>query len=90
MDIGTQEIEGRTHWEASTIGGLLSRAGTMSFTLKYFRVQLNLSQPLDTRKRATLEELNFELGNIQARMNGAGTIDYLVEAGVNIVPNLLR
>ncbi|OXU19729.1 hypothetical protein TSAR_002046 [Trichomalopsis sarcophagae] len=90
MDIGTQEIEGRTHWDVSVIGGVLSRAGTVSFTVEYFRVQLNLSQPLDTRKRATLEELDFELGNIQTRIHGAGTIDYLVEAGVNILPNLLR
>lgn len=90
MDIGTQEIEGRTHWEVSMIAGVLSRAGTVSFTIEYFRVQLNISQPLDTRKRATLEELDFELGNIQARMDGAGTIDYIVEASVNILPNLLR
>ncbi|CAB0038233.1 unnamed protein product [Trichogramma brassicae] len=90
MDVGTQEIEGRTHWEVSLIGGVVSRAGTVSFTIEYFRVQLNLSQPLDTRKRATLEELDFELGNIQARIHGAGTLDYLVEAGVNILPNLLR
>ncbi|XP_011501437.1 PREDICTED: uncharacterized protein LOC105365056 [Ceratosolen solmsi marchali] len=90
MDIGTQEIEGRTHWEVSVIGGVLSKAGTVSFTVEYFRVQLNLSQPLDTRKRATLEELDFELGNIQTRIHGAGTIDYLVEAGINILPNLLR
>lgn len=90
MDVGTQEIEGRTHWDVGVIGGVLSRAGTVSFTVEYFRVQLNLSQPLDTRKRATLEELDFELGNIQTRIHGAGTIDYLVEAGVNIIPNLLR
>ncbi|XP_015599884.1 uncharacterized protein LOC107269941 [Cephus cinctus] len=90
VDVGTQEIEGRTHWEVSVIGGALSRAGTVSFTIDYFRVQVNLSQPLDTRKRATLEELNLELGNIQARIHGAGTLDYIMEASVNILPNLLR
>ena len=90
MDVGTQEIEGRTHWEVSVVGGILSRAGTVSFTLQYFRVQLRLSQPLDTRKRACLENLDLELGNIQARIHGAGTFDYVLEAGVNIIPNLLR
>lgn len=88
--MGTQEIEGRTHWEVSVIGGVVSRAGTVSFTVEYFRVQVNLSQALDTRKRATLEELNLELGNIQTRVHGAGTLDYLMEAAVNILPNLLR
>ncbi|KAI4492415.1 hypothetical protein M0804_002206 [Polistes exclamans] len=90
LDVGTQEIEGRTHWEVSVIGGVLSRAGTVSFTVQYFRVQLNLSQPLDTRKRPTLEELDLELGNIQARIHGAGTLDYVMEASINILPNLLR
>ncbi|KAF7415040.1 hypothetical protein HZH68_003529 [Vespula germanica] len=90
LDVGTQEIEGRTHWEVSVIGGVLSRAGTVSFTVQYFRVQLNLSQPLDTRKRPTLEELDLELGNIQARIHGAGTLDYVMEASINIIPNLLR
>jgi hypothetical protein len=90
LDIGTQKLEGKTHWEVSVIGGFLSRAGTVSFTVEYFRAQLKLGQPLDTRKRAILEDLELELGNIQARIHGAGTIDYLVEAGINILPNLLR
>ncbi|KAJ8678797.1 hypothetical protein QAD02_014584 [Eretmocerus hayati] len=90
LDIGTQEIEGRTHWDISVFGGIVARAGTVSFSIEYFRVQVNVSQPLDTRKRATLEEINFDLGNIQSRIHGAGTIDYLIEAGVNIIPNLLR
>lgn len=90
MDIGTQELEGKTHWELSVIGGVLSRAGTVSFTVQYFRVQVKLSQPLDTRKRAILEELELELGNIQTRIHGAGTLDYIAEASVNIMPNLLR
>lgn len=90
LDIGTQELKGKTHWEVSVIGGFLSRAGTVSFTVQYFRVQIKLGQSLDTRKRATLEELELELGNIQARVHGAGTLDYLMEASINIVPNLLR
>lgn len=68
----------------------MSRAGTVSFTVQYFRAQVNLSQPLDTRKRPSMEELELELGNIQTRIHGAGTIDYLVEASINILPNLLR
>lgn len=90
LDVGTQELEGRTHWEVSLIGGILSRAGTVSFTVQYLRVQVKLNQPLDLRKRATLEELELELGNIQTRVHGAGTLDYIAEASVNILPNLLR
>lgn len=49
-----------------------------------------LSQSLDLRNRAKLQDLQLELGNIQIRCDGAGTLDYLVELGVNIIPNLLR
>ncbi|XP_029156496.1 uncharacterized protein LOC114929202 [Nylanderia fulva] len=90
VDVGTRELKGKTHWEVSLIGGFLSRAGTVSFIVQYFRVQVKLSQSLDTRKRATLEDLELELGNIQTRIHGAGTLDYLIEAGINILPNLLR
>ncbi|XP_003708008.1 uncharacterized protein LOC100880845 [Megachile rotundata] len=90
IDVGTQEIEGRTHWEVSVIGGFLSRAGTVSFTVQYFRVQIKFGQPIDTRKKPRIEELDLELGNIQARIHGAGTIDYLLEASINVLPNLLR
>ncbi|XP_034939295.1 uncharacterized protein [Chelonus insularis] len=90
IDVGTQEIEGRSHWEVGVIGGFVSRSGTVLFTVQYLRVQLTLSQPADTRKRARLEELNLELGNIQTRIHGAGTLDYVMEAGINILPNLLR
>ncbi|XP_058788883.1 uncharacterized protein LOC131662910 [Phymastichus coffea] len=90
LDVGTQRIEGRSHWELALVGGVLSRAGTLSFSLEYLRVRLNLSQPLDTRRRARLERLDFELGNLQTRVHGAGTLDYLLEAALNVLPNLLR
>lgn len=45
---------------------------------------------MDLRNRAKLQDLQLELGNIQVRCNGAGTLDYVLEAVVNILPNLLR
>lgn len=45
---------------------------------------------MDTRKRPQIDDIQLELGNIQIRFDGAGTVDYLIEAGVNILPNLLR
>lgn len=53
-------------------------------------MEVNVSQPLDTRKRPKLEELELTLGNIQLRVDGAGTIDYLLEFAVNVIPNMLR
>ncbi|XP_077289233.1 uncharacterized protein LOC143913375 [Arctopsyche grandis] len=90
FEIGTQKLEGKTHWDLSFVGGLVSRAGTASFSVDYFTVRVVLAQPLDTRKHPQCRDLQLELGNIQARCDGAGTIDYVIEFVVNILPNLLR
>lgn len=53
-------------------------------------MQVVVSQSLDTRNSPELEDIQLELGNIQVRCNGAGTLDYVVEAAVNVLPNILR
>lgn len=89
VHVGTQRLEGRTLWELN-MGGLLSRAGSASFTVEYIHTQTEVSQPLDTRKRPVIRDLDIEVGNIQVRMDGAGTLDYGIEFLVNVLPNLLR
>ncbi|KAF5308935.1 hypothetical protein FQR65_LT00017 [Abscondita terminalis] len=90
MEVGTQKLDGSTHWEVSMIGGIMSRAGTASFSVEYLTVGIDISQSLDTRKRPNLDDVQLELGNIQVRCDGAGTIDYLIEFAINVIPNLLR
>lgn len=90
LNIGIQRLTGNTQWQISVAGGILSRAGTATFTAEYLKVQINASQSLDTRKHPSLDDLQFDLGNIQVRCDGAGTLDYIIEAAVNILPNLLR
>lgn len=51
---------------------------------------MNASQSLDTSKSPVLDDIQIELGNIQIRFDGLGTVDYAIELGVNILPNLLR
>lgn len=90
LHVGTQRLKGQCLWEVSVGGGLLSRAGSSSFTVEYIQVKTELSQPLDTRKRPVLRDLDMKVGNIQIRMDGAGTLDYVIEFVVNVLPNLLR
>ncbi|KAL0803403.1 hypothetical protein ABMA28_017356 [Loxostege sticticalis] len=90
FDIGTQKLEGRTQWELVAISGLISRAGTASFSVEYISGRLILAQPLDTRKSPEFRDLDLEVGNIQVRCDGAGTLDYVIELAVNVLPNLLR
>lgn len=39
---------------------------------------------------STLKEFKVEVGTIQARFDGLGTWDYLVEFFINFLPNLIR
>jgi hypothetical protein len=90
LEVGTQRMEGTSNWEVSFIAGLMSRAGTVSFSVDYLRVQVILSQTMDTRNSPKLEDIQLELGNIQVRFDGAGTVDYAIEFAINVLPNLLR
>lgn len=49
-----------------------------------------VNQSTNTSKPPVLDDIQLELGNIQVRFDGAGTIDYFIEFGVNVIPNLLR
>lgn len=86
--MGTQKIVGSTHWEVKM--GMLTRAGTAQFSIQHFKINVQISQSLDTRKRPQLKELQLELGNIQVRCEGAGSLDYVAELAVNVLPNVLR
>ncbi|CAH0600258.1 unnamed protein product [Chrysodeixis includens] len=90
FEIGTQKLEGSTMWDISAIGGLASRAGTASFSVEYIIARVVAAQPLDTREKPIFRNIDLEIGNIQVRCNGAGTLDYLIEFVVNVLPNLLR
>lgn len=90
FEIGTQKLEGQTQWDISAVGGLMSRAGTALFSVEYISARLILGQPLDTREKPEFRSLDLEVGNIQVRFNGAGTLDYVIEFAVNVLPNLLR
>lgn len=41
VEIGTQKLEGTSHWEVSFIG-MMSRAGTVTFTIDYLKVKKHL------------------------------------------------
>ncbi|XP_045761215.1 uncharacterized protein LOC123864652 [Maniola jurtina] len=90
FDVGTQKLEGTTQWELSAISGLLSRAGRSSFSVEYISGRIILAQPLDTRKKPEFVDLDLDIGNIQVRFDGAGTLDYVIEFVINVLPNLLR
>ncbi|XP_073947386.1 uncharacterized protein [Choristoneura fumiferana] len=90
FEIGTQKLSGSLQWEMTAIRGLMTKAGTASFTVEYVSGRIVLAQPLDTRNCPEFRDLDLEIGNIQVRCDGAGTLDYVIELFVNVLPNLLR
>lgn len=90
LQVGTQKLLGATQWEVFIGSGMISRSGQAQFSIQHMKVTMEISQALDTRKRCQMRDLQLELGNIQVRCDGAGTLDYVTELLVNILPNLLR
>ncbi|XP_075216482.1 uncharacterized protein LOC142321885 [Lycorma delicatula] len=87
--VGSQELQGKCNWEISA-AGIASHLGSTCFTVDYFQVEAKINQALDTRKHPELEDLQLKLGNIQLRIDGTGTLDYVLEFLINFLPNLLR
>nr|XP_029720585.1 uncharacterized protein LOC115262321 [Aedes albopictus] len=90
VQVGTGRIEGSTRWQLSVVRDVLSRSGAIFFSVEFIQLSIKVSQPLDLRKKPFLMDFQLELGNIQIFSSGAGSMDYLLESGVNILPNLLR
>ncbi|KAJ8984844.1 hypothetical protein NQ317_013045 [Molorchus minor] len=90
LEVGTQRLKGSSNWDIALLAGITSESGTVSFSVEYIKVQINASQSMDTTQHPNLDDIQLELGNIQIRFDGLGTIDYIIEFGINVIPNLLR
>ncbi len=88
-NVETEELEGSCSWEAG-IAGILTKSGLASFTIEYVNLIMGLNQSLDIRRKPKVVDFQIKLGNVQLRMEGAGSLDYVAELGVNVLPNLLR
>jgi Group 7 allergen len=90
MEMGTQEIAGHTTWQVSIAKGMITRTGSLHFTVQHVKVLVEITQPLNLSKKLKFNDLQLNIGNIQIRSSGLSTSDYLVEFCVNVIPNLLR
>jgi hypothetical protein len=65
LNLGTQQLKGKTDWEISMLKSVIKRRGKIQFSVEFLKVLIKLKQPLDIRERLNFEDLQLELGNIQ-------------------------
>lgn len=89
LEVGTQKIKGTCRWKIS-LANVISKSGSTTFSIDYFETLVKVNQSVDIRNKPQIEDIQLKLGNIQIRMDGMGTVDYIIEFLVNFFPNLLR
>ncbi|KAF0306804.1 hypothetical protein FJT64_021768 [Amphibalanus amphitrite] len=87
--LGTQRITGRYHWRVSAFG-FLERNGFIRFSVDSLKLRARLAQPLNLSQKPRIEDLDIDLGTLTLRSEGAGSLDYAFELGVNSFPNLFK
>lgn len=65
MEVGTQEVKGKTTWEVAIAKGMITRSGNVQFSVQHIKVMFIITQPMDLGQRLTINDLQLDLGNIQ-------------------------
>ncbi|XP_053653386.2 uncharacterized protein [Cherax quadricarinatus] len=89
IQIGAQELSGGADWSMSA-ALLPAVAGHLDVQVESLSVTVEVKQPANIRSPPTLRKIDVQLGNLEVRSSGEGTIDYLVEMIVNLLSNALR
>ncbi|XP_046441973.1 uncharacterized protein LOC124192617 [Daphnia pulex] len=84
----TQRLKGHFNWQLDF--KVFAPRGKISLQIDHLDVKIGLSQPVNVQKKPRLEVLQVNLGNIQARSTGTGSVDYLIEFAVNFLINGFR
>ncbi|XP_071530707.1 uncharacterized protein [Panulirus ornatus] len=89
IQIGTQKVKGGTDWSMSA-ALLPAVGGHLDLEVESLAVTIEVKQPANIRSPPTLRKIDVQLGNVAVTSPGEGTMDYMVEAVVNVLPNALR
>jgi hypothetical protein len=65
MEVGTQEVRGKTMWEVAIAKGMITRSGNVQFSVQHIKVMFTITQPMDLGQRLKINDLQLDLGNIQ-------------------------
>ncbi|XP_076057679.1 uncharacterized protein LOC143035068 [Oratosquilla oratoria] len=89
IQIGTQEVKAATDWTMSA-ALLPSFGGHLDIEVESLAIIVEAQQDADIRHPPVLRKIDIKLGNLAVHSSGERTMDYLIEAVVNVVPNALR
>jgi hypothetical protein len=90
LHMGAKNLRGDMKWKWSAFSGLLEKEGIITFSIEYLTAHVKVGQPANLDKPTTIDKIDLEVGNIAVYSDGLGTMDYVLEILVNILPNLLR
>lgn len=82
-------VRRRYHWKVSAFG-FVERNGFIRFSVDTLKVRARVAQPLNLSQKPRIEDLDIDLGTLTLRSEGAGSLDYAFELGVNSFPNLFK
>nr|XP_053655219.1 uncharacterized protein LOC128704180 [Cherax quadricarinatus] len=85
--VGAQQVKVTGEW---WVPYLLGTGGHLEATIDTFSATFEVQQKVDMKSPAVLRTLDCQIGNMAVRTTGMGSLDYLVEAAVNILPNVFR
>ncbi|CAL4164437.1 unnamed protein product, partial [Meganyctiphanes norvegica] len=89
VQIGTNQIVASADWSLSA-ALLPAIGGHFDAEVESLDITVEAQQDANIAHPPILRKLDINLGNIAVRSKGEGTMDYVLEAVVNILPNALR
>ncbi|XP_042213294.1 uncharacterized protein LOC121860284 [Homarus americanus] len=87
IQVGTRGLQVTGDWWVPYLPGV---GGHLWAVVSSFSVTFELHQKVNFRSPPTLRTLDCHVGDMEVHSTGMGSLDYLVEASINILPNVFR
>ncbi|XP_045599183.2 uncharacterized protein [Procambarus clarkii] len=86
-EVGAHEVKVTGVWWVPYLPGAYGR---LDINIDTFSAIFELHQRAHMRSPPVLRTLDGKIGNMEFRSSGMGSFDYLLEAAINILPNVFR
>ncbi|XP_063593065.1 uncharacterized protein LOC134770124 [Penaeus indicus] len=87
VQAGTSNLDVTAAWRVPYLIGV---RGRLHAQIDSFSVTLEVRQATNFKSSPVLRALDCRIGNVALTSSGMGSIDYLIEASVNVFPNVFR